>query len=283
MSFPDSVLQHFGDLRPHGRNRWHCRCPAHADSRPSLSLWLGRDGDKLLISCYAGCPKCDVLRAVGLKMSDLFATKKPDEMPIKRRIVATYDYTDESGALLYQVCRYEPKWFAQRRPCTGDLGKCWLPECNRPRDGWHWLLDGVRRVLYRLPELLADPTLPVVIVEGEKDADRLSTMGLRIAATTSAGGADPGAGQKWLDSYSQTLAGRRVVVIPDCDIAGQRHGQYVVGSLIAAGCQSVRLVRLPLPIKDHHGGDCSEWLNAGATASDLVALIRSTPEWKGDA
>ena len=30
-------------------------------------------------------------------------------------IVATYDYTDEGGALLFQVCRLEPKDFRQRR------------------------------------------------------------------------------------------------------------------------------------------------------------------------
>ena len=32
------------------------------------------------------------------------------------KITATYDYTDEKGNLLYQVCRLEPKSFRQRRP-----------------------------------------------------------------------------------------------------------------------------------------------------------------------
>jgi hypothetical protein len=39
------------------------------------------------------------------------------------RVVATYDYTDVKGALLYQVLRYEPKGFCQRRP---------HPRCNQP-------------------------------------------------------------------------------------------------------------------------------------------------------
>ena len=34
----------------------------------------------------------------------------------KSRIVATYDYTDADGSLLYQVARYDPKDFRQRRP-----------------------------------------------------------------------------------------------------------------------------------------------------------------------
>src|SRR5262245_3843677 len=56
------------------------------------------------------------------------------------RIVATYDYRDESGTLLFQVVRYEPKDFRSRRPDgTG---------------GWVWNLNGVRRILYRLPEIL---------------------------------------------------------------------------------------------------------------------------------
>ncbi|MBA7632893.1 hypothetical protein ES703_40449 [subsurface metagenome] len=55
-------------------------------------------------------------------------------------IVATYDYRDESGELLYQVVRYEPKDFRQRRPDG--------------KGGWIWNLNNTRRVLYRLQELL---------------------------------------------------------------------------------------------------------------------------------
>ena len=36
--------------------------------------------------------------------------------PAKRKIVATYDYADESGAVLFQCVRYEPKDFRQRQP-----------------------------------------------------------------------------------------------------------------------------------------------------------------------
>jgi hypothetical protein len=37
----------------------------------------------------------------------------------KANVVATYDYTDDKGGLLYQVVRYEPKSFRQRRPDEG--------------------------------------------------------------------------------------------------------------------------------------------------------------------
>src|SRR5687767_9829201 len=49
--------------------------------------------------------------------------------------VATYDYADESGQLLFQVCRKPDKQFRQRRPDG--------------RGGWTWGTKDVRRVLYR--------------------------------------------------------------------------------------------------------------------------------------
>ncbi|MGN7930548.1 DUF7146 domain-containing protein [Sphingopyxis sp. 22461] len=46
---------------------WHgsfgmCRCPAHADRIPSLSVRVGRS--RLLFKCFAGCDRRDVLRAI---------------------------------------------------------------------------------------------------------------------------------------------------------------------------------------------------------------------------
>lgn len=49
------------------RGTWHgytamCRCPAHKDSEPSLSI---RQGDRgILITCFAGCTRPDVLRSI---------------------------------------------------------------------------------------------------------------------------------------------------------------------------------------------------------------------------
>ncbi len=40
-----------------------CRCPAHTDSDPSLSI---RQGDRsILVTCFAGCARDDVLRELG--------------------------------------------------------------------------------------------------------------------------------------------------------------------------------------------------------------------------
>ena len=170
----------------------------------------------------------------------------------QKTIAATYDYRDESGELLYQVVRYEPKDFRQRRPDG--------------KDGWIWNLNNTRRVLYRLQGLLAaDKRQWVFVVEGEKDADRLIDLGL--VATTCAMGA-----VKWQDNYSEFLNDRRVVVIPDNDKPGKRHAQKIAQSLSKSGTEA-RIVELPeLPEK----GDVSDWLNNGGDKGKLLKLIETT-------
>jgi hypothetical protein len=167
----------------------------------------------------------------------------------RRRIVATYDYTDERGTLLYQVVRYDPKDFRQRRPDG--------------KGGWTWSLGDVRRVLYRLPQLVesAADGRPVFIVEGEKDADNLAGLGL--VATTCAMGAG-----KWRPEYGEALAGRSVVILPDNDEPGRAHAEAVLRALepVAASVKVLRLAGLPPK------GDVSDWLAAGGTKEELLTL-----------
>ncbi|MGZ9083798.1 MAG: phage/plasmid primase, P4 family, partial [Rhodoplanes sp.] len=180
---------------------------------------------------------------------------KPQAKP-KRRIVATYDYRDEAGTLLFQVVRFEPKDFRQRRPDG--------------QGGWTWQVKGVRQVPYRLFELRVNAADgPVLLVEGERDVDRLASLG--FVATCNAGGAN-----KWpaeLNSHFQELA---VCILPDNDDAGRSHADKVAASLhgIATG---IRIVPLPGLAK---GGDVSDWLNSGGDAQQLVALCEATPLWE---
>jgi putative DNA primase/helicase len=162
--------------------------------------------------------------------------------------VATYDYRDERGDVLFQVCRFAPKDFRQRRPDG--------------RGGWIWSTKGVRQVPYRLPELLAAPTdQPVFVVEGEKNADRLASIGL---VTT----CNPGGVGKWLSSYAVFFRGREMVVLPDNDDAGLDHARSVAANLVPVA-SSVRILELPdLAPK----GDVSDWLAAGGTAEQLHNL-----------
>lgn len=247
----------FPDAKSVGDFQYEAKCPAHDDRSASLSIGQGDDG-RTLIHCHAGCRTEDVLAAVGLKMSDLMPPR--EEQPRQRnkgKIVAEYDYRDASGRLLYQALRFDPKDFRQRCPKEGG--------------GWEWKLNGVERVLYRLPQLLkADLSGLVFVVEGEKDADNLANAGL--VATTNVGGASKGK-TKWLPQYTESLRGRHVVIIPDNDEPGRSHAASIAKALFGVAA-SVRILELPdLPAK----GDVSDWLKNGGTAEQLNALALTAP------
>jgi hypothetical protein len=231
-------------VRHDGRQR-DTQCPAHEDRRASLSVGLGERG-RVLVHCQAGCSFDAILEAAQLARADL----RPTVNGTKPTIAATYDYTDERGALQFQVCRLEPKDFRQRRPAGAG--------------GWTWKLGDVRRVLYRLPALQGQPC--VFVVEGEKDADRLAALGL--AATTNAGGAG-----KWRDDYARQLhaaGARTVIVLPDADEPGRKHAASVAATCRAVGMEA-RILELPdLPPK----GDVSDWLDAGHSVEELLELAR---------
>jgi putative DNA primase/helicase len=240
---------------------WQARCPAHEDDKPSLCVSKGDDG-RWLLFCQAGCPIEAVVQALGLKMADLMGAGDGHENGSQHangnsfgRIVAEYDYRDQTGALLFQAVRFDPKNFRQRAPKDGS--------------GWTWMLNGVRRVLYRLPELLAaDPNATVFVCEGEKDVDNLRARGL--VATCNPMGAG-----KWRPEYSESLRGRKVAVIADNDQAGRDHAETVANSTsgIAAAVKVVSLPGLP----EH--GDASDWLASGGTAEQLAAIVEAAPDW----
>jgi hypothetical protein len=168
----------------------------------------------------------------------------------ERTIEATYDYRDESGRPVFQVVRFIGKTFKQRKP--DGVG------------GWIWKLEGVRRVLYRLPELLAaDPAAVVYICEGEKDVETLRARG--FAATTSSQGA-----KNWrhtADNAVKVLRGRHVVIVPDNDEEGRLYASTVAASLIGVAA-SVRTCRLPAK-------DVSDWFAAGHTIEEFADIVSS--------
>jgi 5S rRNA maturation endonuclease (ribonuclease M5) len=175
----------------------------------------------------------------------------PAETKGQSKMVATYDYTDAEGTLLFQTLRYSPKDFRQRRP--DGKGK------------WLWNLDGVNKVLYHLPEVLEaiKKGMPIYIVEGEKDVESLQKLGL--VATTNPMGAG-----KWRPEYSESLAGAKIVLLRDEDEAGRKHAAMVVKSLTGK-VNSVVTQELPGDSKD-----VSDWLETGGTKAELERLVGET-------
>jgi len=239
-------------------------CPFHNDTKPSLSVDL-KTGHFHCFGCSAKGSVFDFYmrkHGVGFKEAkEALATQAGLLSEPQRKIVKTYNYTDESGNLLYQVVRYEPKGFAQRRPDGNG--------------GWIWNLDGVRRVLYNLPEVIKAEV--VFLTEGERDCENLRELGL--VGTTNAMGAG-----KWRTEYNQHLKEKDVVILSDNDPEGKKHALDVAKSLIGVA-KSVKLIDLPnLPEK----GDISDWTgNQKAEGKDnetirdsLLNIIGKTPEWQ---
>ncbi len=208
-----------------GQGKYKALCPAHQDKQESLSITT--DKNKILIKCFAGCQTESIVESMGLSISDLFLDQKYRK---RDRIIKTYDYTDETGKQLFQVCRLEPKSFRQRH--------------KNGRGEWVWDMKGVRRVLYHLPDVIRAPE--VYFVEGEKDADTL-IYECGVVATTSPGGANA-----WSDEYSEPLIGKKVILIPDNDDAGHAYMREVACSLMG----KAELSCILLPSKD-----ISDWLD----------------------
>jgi putative DNA primase/helicase len=231
---------------------WRGPCPIHSGRResfavnPNTGAWF----------CHSDCNEGGSIFSLEEKLTGhadkdaaraVYETVGRTDKRAERRIVASYQYTDESGNLLFECVRYDPKDFKQRRPDG--------------KGNWVWDLKGVRLVPYRLPEIVAADT--VYVCEGEKDVATLEGLGL--TATCNPMGASKGK-SKWRFEYNQYFQGKHVIVIPDQDEVGVAHGKHVAGQL-ALVATSVRIVNLP------SGKDVTDWTASGGTAEDLARLV----------
>jgi len=261
----ESFLGRLQGVRDNGSN-WSARCPCrNDDSNPSLSIGQGNDG-RVLVTCHrgSGCNVDEICEAMGVQKASLFPprTDIPDK-PKKEKLtlVATYNYRDADGTLLFQKQRLVnergQKTFRQRRP-------------NKDTGEWIFNLGDTPKVLYRLPELLLAKQKGEIIwlVEGEKDADNLVALGL--CATTPPNGAG-----KWQDIHTEALAGANVFIISDRDDVGREHVELVGSALEAAGCTVAKF------IPPQGSKDISEMLEHGLNIDDLLEF--NEPEQPAEA
>jgi putative DNA primase/helicase len=221
-------------------------CPSHDDRNPSLSITETKDG-QILFKCHAGCTQQNVLEA--LRERGFWPTPEEREPTQKNTI---YTYVDENGIPLHRTVRTPEKRFWQEHL----EGSAWVRGC------------GPRIVLYHLDELTARPNEAVCSCEGEKDVDRLRSLG--YLATCNPMGAG-----KWRQRYAGTLSNREIVLFYDNDESankhvGQMHAAEVALSLCGVGCK-LRVIDLPW------GKDVSEFLDSGGTKETLERLIADAP------
>jgi putative DNA primase/helicase len=245
------------DGKRNGR-AWIARCPAHDDHDPSLDI--DERGGRTVFVCRAGCDQKAVIAA--LRQRGAWPEPGRGNGEDRQHEIAKYEYVDAEGRPAFHVHRMAPKktfWQSQPGPDKGGIKRD--PKTGKPT------MNGVEPLPYRLPELLADPVATVFIVEGEKDVDNLTEIG--IVATCNHGGAG-----KWRQEISHWLAGRNVVIVPDNDAKGRAHAKDVVRKL-AGIVGSIRVLELPgLPPK----GDVSNWLARGGDKAELVRLADAAAE-----
>src|SRR5262249_49835056 len=206
----------------------------------------------------------------------------PDEPPqpnggTKWPILASYPYHDENNILLFEVVRFD----------TNDPDERFRQRQPDGKGGWIWNLKGVRRVPYRLPELIAAVKAGerVLVTEGEKDANTAVKLG--YAATTMPGGVN-----KWRSDYDEYFRGADVVIVSDNDpqskdpntgkpqfhadgrpkLPGQDHAAKLAKRLSKVAAQ-VRVIMFEVK-------DLSQWVAAGGTREQMDALIEQAPEYK---
>lgn len=235
---------------------WMAKCPAHEDGKASLHIARGTS-QPIVMTCHAGCERNVILDAVGLTWETLCAPR--DERPVQGEwtpagpAVAVYDYTDERGKLLFQVCRTARKEFRQR-----------APDSSR-KSGWIWSIEGVRRVIYRLPRVLAaiaDGEM-IYVCEGEKDVHAIEGTG--ATATCNPGGAG-----KWLPEYAKHFAGATVIVVADRDKPGQAHARQVAASLDGIASAVVIVEAAGEGTGGRELKDAADHLAAGHTLAEFV-------------
>jgi hypothetical protein len=226
------------------------------------------------------------------------AEKKERAQPV---LVATYDYEDNDKILQYQVCRFEPKTFRQRRPAPGRPG-AWIwgldageyvkhdryPDFyaatsdRTPEKGWNVRIkvdEAVTHGLFNFPEIMEemrqeeDDRRIVAIAEGERDCLTLAEMG--VLATTNSGGA-----KHWQPHLAEYLRGADVVVLLDNDKPGRERGEMIARTLYGVA-RRIRVLDWKIywpEVPDK--GDVTDWRDrAGGTKEKLYEIVGKLAPW----
>ena len=241
----EALAERLGGAQRVGRDL-RAFCPAHLDTRPSLSIARGKV-HSVVVHCRAGCAQRDVITAMrnmgcwpwpprGGSYASLRppAASRPKKLesvdedewqvvmpvpvdspplPSMRRGNQRWFYRDAAGHLLGAVERMNNS--------RGEkLGIFPWTYCRHLRSGrleWRKQWFPSPRPLFGLDRLTANPELSVVIVEGEKKTQLANGVCPQFVWVAWPCGADAALFADW--SY---LADRTAIVWPDADPTGIR-------------------------------------------------------------
>jgi len=196
-----------------------------------------------------------VRRALGLP--DWKPTpREPDAPKPKPTIVCHYIYETQDGEPYLRVTRKSDKSFSQSH---------WNI------DGWQYGKPSGPPIPYRLPELLANADQTIHLVEGEKSADYLRSVGL--LATTSPGG---GSAFPITPEFTVWFDGQSVRAYPDNDATGRKWAERVKQCIPWA-----EIIWLP---DQPPGKGADDWLQRdGRTIDDLINAVSVSDDYQSEA
>ena len=269
-----SRLSHVEKIRPAKgcKVSYQCRCPAHKDDKPSLTLSLSND-DKILLHDHGNCRTEDILHALGLDWGDIspngtrlscfdrlcsYYAKKHGEGV---KCTAEYPYHDENGRYLYSKLRFEGGNIKGKLIRYGIVDRCQdkIELCKK---------DSAAKVLYRLPEFqkLKHKSRFVYIVEGEKDCETLRKLGNGFGCATTAGGASD-----WRPEFARFFKGLDVVILRDNDDPGEKLADSITMDLR----NYAHFVKVVCPSSLKHGDVTDYLIKEGGTAQSLKEMCAS--------
>lgn len=236
-------------------NGYLCKCPLHDDKAASLSL--SEDNGELLWNCFAGCDGAELgryLRSIAQLEIELPAERRTHNKVVsfskQRQPVAVYPYYDENKVLLFEKLRYEPKTFKFRHQVNGQ---------------WVYSKPKCKTVLYNQAKLFRLKDAPVIICEGEKDADNLNRI-LKddyVAVTNDAGSIT------WSSEHTKILAGRTIIICEDCDKAGRQRTIKLAKAFPEATVLNFSEAEVG------EKGDVSDWLDRGHSEEELRERLKT--------
>jgi hypothetical protein len=263
----EQIAKQLGNAKK-ANGQWVASCPVpghgkgNGDKNPSLSISINDDG-KPLFHCHGGCTQEDVFNTIKDMRLLPELEERPDPLAnIKPLPIIKFDqeweYQDEDRTTV----------FVKQRMKIGESGKTYRLYKVDPDGRRHPTLGDARIVPYKLPELLDAKTAGriIYVVEGEKAADALISIG--VTATT----AHTGAGS-WPEAITEYFAGANVVILPDNDLPGWRYAQKAVDAILPIA-KNVKVVDLGL---QGHGDDAHEFIHEmGKQREDLIELVKAT-------
>lgn len=278
----------------HYRQHGNSLCPWHDDRDPSLQVETDHvycHGEGKLFSCFdivmlsrgVSFPQAkQVLNDAGFHTAcrggnatntkkripypTREAAKKTAESIKRAAIVAQHDYVYEDGSLAYLIFKHRNKTFTP---------------IHQEGDKWFLDMGNLPRILYRLPELrAADPNAPVILCEGEKDADTARDE-LGLVATAIPFGAKS-IKRSHRDHAFEPFRDRLVIVCGDCDPDGEAFNIDAAKILTQGIARDVRILRLPNPreVKGYDLTNLTEDLGSDKALKTILELIDAAPIYK---